>query len=560
MALFTVGDYLAERLAGLGIHKHFIVPGDYNLALLDRLQAHASLSQVGCTNELNCSMAAEGFARAKGIAACVVTYSVGAFSAFNGIGSAYAENLPVILISGAPNTNDVAASRLLHHTLGENDYTYQLEMARRITCYAAAIKHGLDAPCKIDEAIRATIQGQKPVYLEIPTNVATAPCAKPGPMSALTRLVSSDPLSLASAVEAAQEYIVGAQKPLILVGPRLIRSGAQDELRRFAEAMGCAVAVQPAAKGAFPEDHPQFVGIFWGQVSEPPTNAIVNWADGIVCIGTVFTDYATVGWTAFPEVPLLELDMNSVILRHTVFGGVRLKDILVALSKAVAVRSSTMVEYNRIRPDPTMMHIAGLQDALRRKDVVRQIQHLLTHDTTVFVDTGECWFSGMQLHLPRGAEFEIEMQWGHIGWSIPAAFGYAMARPDRKVVVLVGDGAFQVTAQEISLMVRYRLPITIVLFNNKGYTIEAEIHDGPYNRIKNWNYARLIEDFNSTDGQGRGYRATNLEQLIPAMKETTLHKGGPTLVECVIGEDDCSEELITWGRKVALANSRTSPG
>jgi pyruvate decarboxylase len=295
MALFTVGDYLAERLAGLDIHKHFIVPGDYNLALLDRLQAHASLSQVGCTNELNCSMAAEGFARAKGIAACVVTYSVGAFSAFNGIGSAYAENLPVILISGAPNTNDVAASRLLHHTLGENDYTYQLEMARRITCYAAAIKHGLDAPCKIDEAIRAAIQRQKPVYLEIPTNVATAPCAKPGPMSALTRPVSSDPLSLANAVDAAQEYIAGAQKPLILVGPRLIRSGAQDELRRFAEAMGCAVAVQPAAKGAFPEDHPQFVGIFWGQVSEPPTNAIVNWADAIVCIGTVFTDYATVG-------------------------------------------------------------------------------------------------------------------------------------------------------------------------------------------------------------------------------------------------------------------------
>jgi pyruvate decarboxylase len=162
----------------------------------------------------------------------------------------------------------------------------------------------------------------------------------------------------------------------------------------------------------------------------------------------------------------------------------------------------------------------------------------------------------MQLHLPRGAEFEIEMQWEHIGWSNPAAFGYATARPERRIVILVGDGAFQVIAQEVSQMVRDRLPITIVLFNNKGYAIEVEIHDGPYNQIKNWNYAGLIEVFNAPDGKGKGYRATNLEQLINAIRKTKVHKRGPTLVDCVIGQEDCSEELITWGHKVALANGR----
>jgi len=91
---FTVGDYLAERLAQVGVRHHFVVPGDYNLVLLDKLQAHKDLKEIGCANELNCSLAAEGYARANGVSACVVTFSVGAISAFNGTGSAYAENLP----------------------------------------------------------------------------------------------------------------------------------------------------------------------------------------------------------------------------------------------------------------------------------------------------------------------------------------------------------------------------------------------------------------------------------------------------------------------------------
>ena len=110
--------------------------------------------------------------------------------------------------------------------------------------------------------------------------------------------------------------------------------------------------------------------------------------------------------------------------------------------------------------------------------------------------------------LPDGAKFEIEMQYGHIGWSVPATFGYALAAPDRRIVLMVGDGSFQLTAQEVCQMVRLKLPVIIFLINNRGYTIEVEIHDGPYNNIKNWDYAGIMTVFNSTDGDGRGVRAT----------------------------------------------------
>lgn len=556
MATFTVGDYLAERLAQVGCLHHFVVPGDYNLILLDKLQAYPKLIEVGCANELNCSMAAEGYARAKGVAACVVTFSVGAISAFNGTGSAYAENLPLILVSGSPNTNDAGQFHILHHTLGTTDYTYQYEMAKKITCCAVAIGRASEAPRLIDRAIRAALIARKPCYIEIPTNLSGAACVRPGPISAVTDPVLSDVSALEAADKCAAEYLDGKLKPMILVGPKVRRAGAEKQLLEVAEAMGCAVAVQPAAKGMFPEDHKQFIGVFWGQVSTMAADTIINWADAILCVGTVFTDYSTVGWTAMPNIPLMRVEMDHVTFPGSSFGRVRMIEFLDGLAKNIDHNDSTMVEYNRLRPDPPLGHTSDNHEPLSRKEIARQVQKEITADTTLFVETGDSWFNGIQMQLPGTAKFEIEMQWGHIGWSIPAAFGYALAEPNRKIVIMCGDGSFQVTAQEVSQMVRWNLPIIIVLINNRGYTIEVQIHDGDYNKIKNWDYALLMQAFNSTDGNGRGYHATTNGQLVEALEKANEHDDGPTLIECQIHQDDCSKELISWGHYVALANGR----
>lgn len=553
---FTVGDYLAQRLAEVGVRHHFVVPGDYNLILLDKLQAHPDLKEVGCANELNCSLAAEGYARANGVSACVVTYSVGALSAFNGTGSAYAENLPLILISGSPNTNDSGQYHILHHTLGHPDYTYQYEMAKKITCCAVSVPRAIDAPRLIDRALRAAILARKPCYIEIPTNLAGATCVRPGPISAVTDPITSDKNALEAAAKCASEYLDGKLKPVILVGPKLGRAGAEKELLQFAEAMGCAVALQPAAKGMFPEDHKQFVGIFWGQVSSDAADSMVHWADAMICVGTIFNDYSTVGWTAVPDIPLMSVDMDHVTFPGAHFSRVRMSEFLSHLATQVTFNETTMIEYKRLRPDPPHVHTAAREDALTRKEISRQVQEMLTDRTSLFVDTGDSWFNGIQLRLPPGAKFEIEMQWGHIGWSIPAAFGYALRHPDRHTIVLIGDGSFQVTAQEVSQMVRYKVPITILLINNRGYTIEVEIHDGSYNKIKNWDYAMLVQAFNSTDGRAKGLLANTAGELTDAIKTASEHKEGPTLIECTIDQDDCSKELITWGHYVAAANAR----
>jgi len=215
-----------------------------------------------------------------------------------------------------------------------------------------------------------------------------------------------------------------------------------------------------------------------------------------------------------------------------------------------------MVEYKRIRSEPRREVPAIPGAKLTRTEVVRQIQNLVTSDSTIIAETGDSWFNGIGLRLPGGARFEVEMQWGSIGWSVPAAFGYAIGARNRRIIAMIGDGSFQLTAQEVAQMIRQKLPIIIFLMNNHGYTIEVEIHDGPYNNIKNWDYAGLIGVFNAEDGRGRGIRVTNGRELAEAIEVAQANHNGPTLIECVIDRDDCSSDLISWGRLVARANAR----
>ena len=387
---YTVGSYLAARLSQIGLKHHFAVAGDYNLALLDQLLTNKDLKQIYCTNELNCGFSAEGYARARGAAAVVVTFSVGALSAFNAIGGAYAENLPVILVSGAPNSNDRAANHLLHHTLGTHDFSYQLEIAKKLTCAAVAITSAEEAPDKIDHAIRTALREKKPAYIEVACNIAGVPCAAPGPISAVVGEEPSNPLALKTAVATAAELLRGKQKPVLLIGSKLRAAGAEKAAVELAEALGCSVAVMAAAKSFFPENHPQFVGIYWGEISSPGAREIVDWSDAVLCLGTIFNDYSTLGWTAMPNgSTALTADLTSVQMTGHHFSQIHLRDFLSALARKVERRDATMIEYGRIRSERAPEKAAKPDAELTRAEIVRQIRPLVTSEGTVFVETGD---------------------------------------------------------------------------------------------------------------------------------------------------------------------------
>ncbi|MGZ7209714.1 MAG: thiamine pyrophosphate-dependent enzyme, partial [Methanobacterium sp.] len=194
---------------------------------------------------------------------------------------------------------------------------------------------------------------------------------------------------------------------------------------------------------------------------------------------------------------------------------------------------------------------------LSRMEMVRQIQELIDSKSTLFVESGDSWFNTMYMNIPEGARYEIEMQWGSIGWSVPAIFGYSLGNtPDGRVLGLIGDGSFQFTAQEVANMIRYNQDPILFIVNNHGYVVESVIHEGPYNYIKNWDYAGIIDVFNADEGHGIGFTAKTGNELAEAIKKAKNHHKGPVLIECQIPHDDTSPELSKWGKKVAEANKR----
>ncbi len=552
----TVGAYLAARLAEIGLRHYFAVPGDYNLVLLDELLTNPRLRMISCCNELNAGYAADGYARATGgAAAVVVTFSVGGLSALNAIAGAYAEDLPLIAISGGPNTNSEAECELLHHTLGVLDYGYQREIFQCVTADAVIIRNPIDAPQQIDLAIDTALRKRKPVYLEIACNIAKAPTS-----AAHARTFdghpTSDPRSLADAVEHAAALLNSAVKPVLVAGVKLRPFAACGPFRAVADTAGYAVATMPNAKGLFDEQHANYIGTYWGPVGSPGCAEIIESADLALFAGAIFTDYTTTGHAALVNpARMIQARPDCVITPGQTFNEVALADFLRELAPRLQHNDTSMVAYRRIHEEPTTLKPGPATTPLTTRQLFSRVQHLLAANSCIIAETGDSWFNAVELDLPSGSAFEIQMQYGSIGWSVGATLGYALGQPERRVIALIGDGSFQLTAQELSTMIRYNVRPIIFLINNGGYTIEVEIHDGPYNTIKNWNYAELVNVFNAADGKGWGTRVRTEGELDAAITKAVNHNG-PVLIEVLIDRDDCSKHLLEWGTQVAKNNSR----
>lgn len=554
MAETTVGSYLAKRLEQIGVTEYFVVPGDYNLVLLDQLLEHGNMRMISCCNELNLGYACDGYARARGVAAGFVTFSVGGLSAINAIAGAYAEDLPIIFVSGAPNTNAWPENRPLHHTLGEVRYRYQLDMFRQVTAEAVAIEHLDDAPELIDRAINAAMRCRKPVYIEIACNLAglEVPAA---PNQSLTAPIPVDELALEAAVQHVADILNSAVKPVLVGGVKLRPWEAIASFQDLAEACGYATAMMPNAKGFFPESHPQYIGTYWGPVSSAGCGEIIESADAYLFAGPTFTDYTTVGYTTLIKPgKLIQANPERVKLPGHTYNNVPLGLFLEKLAGRLTPNPASLTAYERIKPNSETPEPVEPGKPVMTRRLMARIQDMLTPDHVVIAETGDSWFNGTKLKLPEGAGYEIQMQYGSIGWSVGATLGYALAVKDRKrLIALIGDGSFQLTAQEVSSMIRYGVDPIIFLINNGGYTIEVEIHDGPYNEIQNWDYAGLVDCFKRGGGEAFTARVNTEGELTEAIT-TALTCRGPSLIEVTIDKDDCSKELLEWGSRVAHIN------
>jgi indolepyruvate decarboxylase len=492
----TVGEYLLTRLKQLGVGHLFAVPGDFVLAFLNQV-LESDLRYVGMCNELNAAYAADGYARLKGIGAFATTYAVGDLSALNGVAGAFAEHVPVVAISGAPSTAHFRKRPLLHHTLG--DYQIPRRIYEHVTAAATHLDDAATAPAEIDRVLTACLRHQQPVYISLPTDVAHLPCAPPLPF-VLPEPAPSDPAALREAVDEAVAMLEGAARPVIVADVELIRFRLQADFAHLLERSGLPYATMMLGKAVLGESHQQFIGFYQGELSRAYVRQRVETADCVLTLGALMTDLNTGGFTTHLNgATTISANIRTVKIRHHHYADVSLKDFLVGLAERLSRRDPTRLDVRPACAECVHRRAARYDVKPGRPLTVGRFFdracRFLGRDAVVIADAGVALFSAAETQLPEGATFLGQSFYASIGYTVGATVGACLAAPGRRVVLFVGDGAFQVTGQELSTIIRNGLKAVIFLLNNDGYTIERVICDRPYNDIQPWKYHRLVEVF-----------------------------------------------------------------
>ncbi|GAA5176488.1 alpha-keto acid decarboxylase family protein [Pseudonocardia eucalypti] len=489
----TVGAYLATRLAQLGAHHLFGLPGDYNLNLLDEMLTVDGIRWTGTANELNAAYAADGYARTgRRPAALVTTYGVGELSALNGIAGSYAEDVPVVHIAGMPSRAAIQAGAPIHHTFLDGDFGRFQRMSREVTA-AQAILEPHTAADEIDRVLRVALDTSKPVYLGVPLDVARAAV----PADALRQPLRSSE-SEPTAVEefrAALEARLGRETGIcLLAGHRVHRRGLEPVVAGLAALPGVRLATQPGAKAMLDEDHPASLGTYTGATTQSPsTRDAVDQASALVMVGTVQSDFTTGFFThRYDPATAVELAIDHARIGRAIYPGVRLEDSLPVLAELVERHAFPDAE--AVTPAGAVAAPAGeLDDPLDHAGLWAELQAWIPPATTVVAEAGTAYYGALDLRLSPESDLLGQPVWGSIGYTLPATLGAALAQPNRRPVLIIGDGSAQLTIQELGTIDAHGIRPVILLLNNNGYTVERLIQspEAAYQDITPWDWTRI---------------------------------------------------------------------
>lgn len=549
----TVAGYLLTRLKEIGVDHIFGVPGDFVLGFFNQV-LNSNVSYIGTCNELNAAYAADGYARIRGVGAIATTFGVGELSALNGVAGAFAERVPVVVITGSPATINFLTRPLLHHTLG--DYQIPLRMYEKITVASTQLISGETAPAEIDRVLLACLTHQQPVYISLPSDVVMMKCLQPSTFLMPTA-AASNPAALNEALREALGMLARSESPIVIGDVELIRFKLQREFADLLDKTGFPYVTMMLGKTVLSEQHPQFIGLYEGDRSRPAVRERVESADCILQLGALLTDFNTGGFTtSIDDSKTIRANIRTVKIGHHSYENVYLQDFICGLTEKLLRRDSVALEIHSAADSCVHRHTvpyhAEASSLITIKRFFDRMSHFIKNDSIVIAETGVSLFSAAEMLMPEGATFIGQTFYGSIGYTVGAALGAAVAGDERRVVLFVGDGAFQMTCQEISTMIRYRLRPVVFLLNNDGYTIERVIVDRPYNDIQPWRYHKLMEVF----GGGAGFDVRTEGELEDALeKSATIDE--VVFIEVHTGRMDCPESLRSAGRSMAKINQLT---
>ena len=536
MKATTVIDYIVQRIADEGVQHCFGVPGDYAFPVGDAVDRNPNIKWVGCSNELNASYAADGYARARGAAMLSTTYAVGELSAINGVMGAKAERALIFHVVGMPSYQNQRLRKTMHHTLGDGIFDKFIDISAQAACCHAMINPD-NCVVEMERVIAEARRNSQPAYIVVPSDHAQA-AVMPTDLRPLT--LKSNENSLEKAVAAVAERLATAKSVVVLPAFTLSRAGLQKEAREAIEALGCPFATTSMEKCIIDESHPQFAGMYSGALSAKETREVVEGAELVIDLGGVsLNDETTMGFsTQLDPARLISIGLNDVRSGEQLFGNVRLADMLSAFAKL----KSSAPRYKRTPEDNPPIN-GKPSDKITMAALYPRYAKFIRSGDNVVLESGSSSFGVPPMTLPDDVQVHIQMLWGSIGWATGAAFGVALANPNRKTILITGEGSHQLTANEIGNMGRFGANPIILCLNNDGYMVERALEPNPdwsYNDLAKWRYADLPHALGCADWFTA--RVETLGELDAALRAARESKSG-AYIEVIGGRMDMPQGL-----------------
>lgn len=501
MKKIKVSDYIIQELSKLGIKNIFGIPGDYNFNLIDSVERNLKVQWTGSTNELNAGYAADGYARLNSFGAVITTYGVGELSAINAIAGSFAESIPVVMLVGIPSTKHIENKSIIHHNFAPPDYCNFAEMYSKVTAKAVYLTKDSKIKEEIDECIDILIKTRKPVYIAVPKDICSWEIENEPP----EHDILSDETSLIEASSRITDLIKNASNPVIITDSLIKRFTSEYETERFINKSNIPFCSFLMGKGIIDESHKNYLGTFLGRTLSAELLDILNSSDCVVSIGTIYCDFNTFNAPLnFKPDDMINIQGNYVTVQNKKYENVYMKDLLKHLSENIEKQKSKKIPQINGYQKTQISKIENLDSEY----LYSRIQEFLKPNDIFICDTGIALFGTAPMKFPDKLKFENQFFWASIGWGTPAALGTNLAKIYRRTILLTGEGAHQLTVQEISNIISHNLHPVIIVINNSGYTIERMLSKNPndnYNNINSWDYTKLPAIFgkNVFAGQAR---------------------------------------------------------
>ncbi|MCW4025768.1 MAG: thiamine pyrophosphate-binding protein [Candidatus Bathyarchaeota archaeon] len=528
----TVGQYLLNQLKTL-TQRVYGIPGDFVINFFKLLEDDPEIELYTFSHEQGAGFAAVADAKAtRKPAVAVVTYGPGVLNVINAVACAYAEKAPLILVAGGPPLSARRHDFFMHHTV-KTCASMQNAMAQ-VTTQAVLLDDPLTAAEKIQTALRACQERMLPVYIELPADVVNQRIS-------ITKTPTSlqiDEARIKQATAAIVQRLVQAQNPVVMMGVESDRYNLTPQILTFTQRLNIPVICTMLSRDHLPTDEPNFYGIYLGVAGNKAANQLVAESDFVLVLGEMLSD-VNLGakLSASKRGCLCWCFSGEVNIGDQVFENVSLRALVDALGNAQITPKTTQLPAKI----PLKVNRACKANAktLIMSEVIDAINWLFgKYDPMQLVaDTGDSLFASLDIET-----FSVLAPcfYGTMGFAVPAAIGYALSTKTRPIV-LVGDGSFQMTGQEIIHCARFKINPIFVVINNRRWGMEQLFHPtAQFNELQDWHYAELAQLWG-----GKGYRCTNCKQLYNALEDAYTQKCF-SLIEVVTERDELSDELMAW--------------